>query len=112
MPEAYDRHVVPVSVRPFAADQDARAAVLRPRMMLELAVDTGALTSALLTDVSTASVGVTDLNEVMVAAGTPQEQTRRMSRHRVPGAVVADGLQMICFKDHGRLPDHRGRGEA
>jgi len=73
MPEAYERHLVPVFFRPFAADLAARAAALRPRTVLELAAGTGVLTSALLTAVPTASVVATDLNEAMVAAGSARE---------------------------------------
>ncbi|GAA1355320.1 class I SAM-dependent methyltransferase [Streptomyces beijiangensis] len=73
MPEAYERHLVPVFFRPFAADLAARAAALRPRTVLELAAGTGALTSALLTAVPTASVVATDLNEAMVTAGSARE---------------------------------------
>ncbi|MEV0480255.1 class I SAM-dependent methyltransferase [Streptomyces sp. NPDC050508] len=68
MPEAYERHLVPVFFRPFAADLAARAAALRPRTILELAAGTGALTSALLAAVPTASVVAPDLNEAMVTA--------------------------------------------
>ncbi|MEV0738153.1 class I SAM-dependent methyltransferase [Streptomyces sp. NPDC050549] len=73
MPEAYERHLVPVFFRPFATDLAARAAALRPRTVLELAAGTGALTSALLTAVPTASVVATDLNEAMVTAGSARE---------------------------------------
>ncbi|MEV5850051.1 class I SAM-dependent methyltransferase [Streptomyces sp. NPDC051985] len=73
MPEAYDRHLVPVFFGPFAADLAARAAALRPRTVLELAAGTGALTSALLDAVPTASVTATDLNEAMVIAGSARE---------------------------------------
>jgi len=73
MPEAYERHLVPFSFRPFAIDLAARAAALRPRTVLELAAGTGALTSALLTAVPTASVVATDLNEAMVTAGSARE---------------------------------------
>lgn len=73
MPEAYERHLVPVFFRPFAVDLAARAAALRPRTVLELAAGTGALTSALLTAVPTASVVATDLNEAMVTAGSARE---------------------------------------
>ncbi|MGW3103342.1 class I SAM-dependent methyltransferase [Streptomyces sp. NPDC001100] len=73
MPEAYERHLVPVFFRPFAVDLAARAAELRPRTVLELAAGTGALTSALLAAVPTASVVATDLNEAMVLAGSARE---------------------------------------
>ncbi|MFJ1969192.1 class I SAM-dependent methyltransferase [Streptomyces sp. NPDC087903] len=73
MPEAYERHLVPGVFRPFASDLAVRAGALRPRTVLELAAGTGALTSALLTAVPTASVVATDLNEAMVAAGSARE---------------------------------------
>lgn len=73
MPEAYERHLVPVFFRPFAADLAARAGALRPRTVLELAAGTGVLTSALLTAVPVASVVATDLNEAMVAVGSARE---------------------------------------
>jgi len=73
MPDAYERHLVPVFFRPFATDLANRAATLRPRRILELAAGTGALTSALLTSVPAASVVATDLNEAMVTAGSARE---------------------------------------
>ena len=73
MPDAYERHLVPVFFRPFAADLATRAAALRPRRVLELAAGTGALTSALLAAAPTASVVATDLNEAMVTAGSARE---------------------------------------
>ncbi|MFF6806787.1 methyltransferase domain-containing protein [Streptomyces sp. NPDC012616] len=92
MPEAYERHLVPVLFRPFAADLAARAAALRPRTVLELAAGTGALTSALLTVAPTASVVASDLNEAMVAAGAAREP--RADWHR------ADA-QELPFEDGG-----------
>jgi SAM-dependent methyltransferase len=73
MPDAYERHLVPVLFQPFAADLATRAGGLRPRRVLELAAGTGALTSALLAAVPTASVVATDLNEAMVATGSVRE---------------------------------------
>ncbi|MDH6455408.1 MULTISPECIES: class I SAM-dependent methyltransferase [unclassified Streptomyces] len=73
MPEAYERHLVPVFFRPFATDLASRAAALRPDAVLELAAGTGALTSALLDAVPTASVVASDLNEAMVTAGSARE---------------------------------------
>lgn len=73
MPEAYERHLVPVLFRPFASDLATRASALRPRTVLELAAGTGALTSALLAAVPTVSVVATDLNEAMVVAGSARE---------------------------------------
>jgi SAM-dependent methyltransferase len=73
MPEAYERHLVPVLFEPFAADLAARAAAPAPRTVLELAAGTGALTSALLTALPTVSLVATDLNEAMVVAGAARE---------------------------------------
>ncbi|MFI6547856.1 class I SAM-dependent methyltransferase [Streptomyces prunicolor] len=87
MPEAYERHLVPVFFRPFAIDLAARAAALRPRTVLELAAGTGALTSALLTAVPTATVMATDLNEAMVTAGSarePRADWRQADAQRLP----------------------------
>lgn len=87
MPEAYDRHLVPVFFRPFAADLAARAAALRPRTVLELAAGTGALTSALLDAVPSASVTATDLNEAMVTAGSvrePRAEWRQADAQELP----------------------------
>lgn len=72
MPAAYERYLVPVFFRPFAADLAARAAELQPRDVLELAAGTGALTSAFLAEAPDASVVATDLNEAMVALGSEQ----------------------------------------
>ncbi|MFF3492308.1 class I SAM-dependent methyltransferase [Streptomyces sp. NPDC002795] len=73
MPEAYERHLVPVFFRPFAADLAARAADLRPHRVLELAAGTGALTTAVLDAAPDARVLATDLNEAMVIRGAAQE---------------------------------------
>ncbi|MBK3635613.1 methyltransferase domain-containing protein [Streptomyces sp. MBT97] len=92
MPEAYERHLVPVLFRPFAADLAARAAALRPREVLELAAGTGALTSALLAAAPTASVVATDLNDTMVSAGSVREPRARWRQ--------ADA-QQLPFEDAG-----------
>ncbi|MBO1330724.1 class I SAM-dependent methyltransferase [Streptomyces sp. VRA16 Mangrove soil] len=73
MPDAYERHLVPVLFRPFAVDLAARAAALRPRRVLELAAGTGALTSAVLDAAADADVLATDLNEAMVTRGSARE---------------------------------------
>lgn len=69
MPVAYEQYLVPVLFRPFADDLAARAAVLRPRRILELAAGTGVVTAGLLAAVPTAEVTATDLNDTMVAFG-------------------------------------------
>ncbi|MET7737600.1 class I SAM-dependent methyltransferase [Streptomyces sp. NPDC005402] len=96
MPEAYERHLVPVFFRPFAADLATRAAALRPHTVLELAAGTGALTSALLTEMPTASVVATDLNEAMVTAGSrrePRADWRQADAQKLP--FEDDGFDLV-----------------
>jgi len=87
MPDAYERHLVPVLFRPFAEDLAARVAALDPGRVLELAAGTGALTSALLTASPAVPVVATDLNEAMVAAGSarePRAEWRQADAGRLP----------------------------
>ncbi|MHC3469477.1 class I SAM-dependent methyltransferase [Streptomyces sp. 7R007] len=91
MPEAYERHLVPVFFRPFATDLAARAAAMRPRRVLELAAGTGALTSALLTALPAASVVATDLNEAMVTAGSAREPRARWRQADAQELPFEDG---------------------
>ncbi|MFM9609349.1 class I SAM-dependent methyltransferase [Streptomyces niveiscabiei] len=90
MPDAYERHLVPVFFQPFAEDLAARAATPRPGSILELAAGTGALTSALLAALPGVPVVATDLNEAMVTAGSARE----------PGAVWRQAdAQRLPFGD-------------
>ncbi|MCQ9132330.1 class I SAM-dependent methyltransferase [Streptomyces hilarionis] len=110
MPEAYERHLVPVLFRPFAADLAARAAALRPGRVLELAAGTGALTSALLTAMPAASVVASDLNETMVAAGSaraPRADWRRADAQRLPFEDGAFDL-VVCQFGVMFFPDRPG----
>ncbi|MFF5922807.1 class I SAM-dependent methyltransferase [Streptomyces flavochromogenes] len=92
MPAAYEQYLVPVVFQPFAGDLAARAAVLRPQRILELAAGTGVLTSALLVAAPSAKVTATDLNEAMVAFGSA----------RSPGAVWRQAdAQRLPFPDGG-----------
>ncbi|MER5301850.1 class I SAM-dependent methyltransferase [Streptomyces lasiicapitis] len=92
MSAAYEQYLVPVVFRPFADDLTARAAVLQPRRILELAAGTGVLTSSLLAAAPSAAVTATDLNEAMVAFGAS----------RVPGAVWRKAAaQRLPFPDGG-----------
>ncbi|MFG3224768.1 class I SAM-dependent methyltransferase [Kitasatospora sp. NPDC048194] len=100
MPAAYEQYLVPVLFRPFAADLAARAAVLRPGRILELAAGTGVLTSALLEAVPTAEVTATDLNEAMVAFGAaraPGAVWRRADAQRLPFPDAAFDLVVCQF---------------
>ncbi|MDX3383226.1 class I SAM-dependent methyltransferase [Streptomyces niveiscabiei] len=87
MPDAYERHLVPVFFQPFAEDLAARAAAARPGSILELAAGTGALTSALLAALPGVPVVATDLNEAMVSAGSvrePRAVWRQADAQRLP----------------------------
>ncbi|MEX3100929.1 class I SAM-dependent methyltransferase [Streptomyces sp. ST1015] len=87
MPDAYERHLVPVFFEPFAEDLAARAAAARPGRILELAAGTGVLTSALLAALPGVPVVATDLNEAMVSAGSAREPRgvwRRADAQRLP----------------------------
>lgn len=92
MPAAYEQYLVPVVFRPFAADLTARARVLHPRRVLELAAGTGVLTAGLVAAAPSAEVTATDLNEAMVAFGST----------RAPGAVWRQAdAQRLPFPDGG-----------
>ncbi|WP_409062531.1 class I SAM-dependent methyltransferase [Streptomyces sp. SYP-A7185] len=124
MPQAYERHLVPVFFRPFAVDLAARAAALRPRTVLELAAGTGVLTSALLAEVPDAAVVATDLNEAMVTCGAqrqPRAAWRQADAQELPfddGAfdLVLCQFGVMFFPDRpgayaeaGRVLTSRGR---
>lgn len=100
MPDAYERHLVPVFFRPFAADLAARAADLRPHHVLELAAGTGALTTALLDAAPDTQVLATDLNDAMVARGSAQEpraQWRQADAQKLPFEDASFDLVLCQF---------------
>jgi ubiquinone/menaquinone biosynthesis C-methylase UbiE len=67
IPENYDRYMVPLIFKPFAADLAQRAATLSPGAVLETAAGTGVVTRALAPRLSPgASYIVTDLNQPML----------------------------------------------
>ena len=67
VPENYDRYMVPLIFKPFAADLAQRAAALSPAAILETAAGTGVVTRALAPRLSAgASYIVTDLNQAML----------------------------------------------
>ncbi|MFZ3554627.1 class I SAM-dependent methyltransferase [Streptomyces sp. BH055] len=100
MPDAYERHLVPVFFRPFAADLAARAAALRPHRVLELAAGTGALTTALLDAAPDAEVLATDLNDAMVTRGSAQEpraKWRQADAQKLPFEDASFDLVLCQF---------------
>jgi SAM-dependent methyltransferase len=68
MSEAYERWMVPMLFRPYAADLAARAAAHQPERVLELAAGTGAVTRLLVEELD-GEVVATDLNQGMVDVG-------------------------------------------
>jgi len=67
VPALYDRMMVPLIFEPYAQDLARRAALVRPRTILETAAGTGVVTRALATTVPNAHLVATDLNEPMLA---------------------------------------------
>ena len=86
MSAAYDEYLVPAVFAPFADDLAARVAGYRPRLVLELAAGTGALTRAMVASLAGAQVIATDLNAAMVEVGSAE----------VPAATwrQADAMQL------------------
>jgi SAM-dependent methyltransferase len=72
MSAAYDEYLVPAVFRPYADDLASRVARHRPRIVLELAAGTGALTRAMTASLTGAQVIATDLNTAMVDVGAAQ----------------------------------------
>ena len=66
IPATYDRLMVPMLFKPYAADVAARAQSFNPRDILETAAGTGAVTEALHQAVPGANIIATDLNPAML----------------------------------------------
>jgi SAM-dependent methyltransferase len=65
--EGYDRNMVPMFFRPYAAEAAARLAWLREGHLLETAAGTGAVTAALVAALpDTVAITATDLNQPML----------------------------------------------
>jgi len=69
IPQAYERHLVPLLFAPYAEDLVVRARRTGGRRILEIAAGTGAVTRALAGALPDARIDATDLNEAMVAIG-------------------------------------------
>src|SRR5215472_7530266 len=79
IPELYDRLLVPLIFDPYAADLATRIAKAAPRDVLETAAGTGALTTAMVSRLSTETrIVATDLNQPMLdyAAAKPSLRGR------------------------------------
>src|SRR3954454_17973763 len=87
MSAAYDEHLVPAAFQPYADDLAARVARHKPRVVLELAAGTGALTQALLANLPGLQITATDLNVAMVDVGSahvPAATWRRAAAMHLP----------------------------
>lgn len=66
VPEKYDRLMVPLIFRPYAKELARRAQAFAPRMLLETAAGTGAVTEALAEALPDTQIVATDLNHPML----------------------------------------------
>jgi SAM-dependent methyltransferase len=69
MSAAYDEYLVPAVFRPYADDLAARVVRYQPKIVLELAAGTGALTQAIMAARPGMQIIATDLNAAMVDVG-------------------------------------------
>lgn len=79
IPEFYDRCLGPFLFEPYAADLAARAAMLRPRRILETAAGTGIVTAALAAALPEAEIVATDLNPDMLRVAGSKLDTPRVT---------------------------------
>ena len=66
IPDIYDRLLVPLIFEPYARDLAERVAATKPRLVLETAAGTGAVTRALAASLGDARIVATDLNQPML----------------------------------------------
>lgn len=107
MSAAYNEYLVPAVFRPYADDLASRVAHYQPRVVLELAAGTGALTRAMTVTLTGAQVIATDLNVAMVDVGSaqvPAATWRQADAMQLPFAdasvdVVACQFGVMFFPD-------------
>ncbi|HVU29165.1 MAG TPA: class I SAM-dependent methyltransferase [Sphingomicrobium sp.] len=92
VPDHYNRLMVPLIFRPYALEIARRARSFAPRLILETAAGTGAVTEALHEAVPSATIVATDLNQPMLDVAA-----ERVSSDAV-GFVLADA-QDLPFED-------------
>jgi SAM-dependent methyltransferase len=108
VPEAYERHLVPMLFRDYARDLATRVGSAAPRRILELAAGTGAVTRELVR--GDAEVVASDLSADMVALGranAPQAEWRTADALALPFDdgefdVVACQFGVMFFPDKPR----------
>ena len=117
VPEKYDELMVPLIFRPFAAELSRRAASFAPRLILETAAGTGAVTEALHQACPDADILATDLNQPMLEVAARRIQSERVR------FMQADALELpfpdasfdlvVCQFGAMFVPDRvRGHSEA
>jgi SAM-dependent methyltransferase len=96
IPEIYDRFLVPLIFEPYALDLADRLARTKPKLVLEIAAGTGALTRAIASRLPAhARIVATDLNEPMLDYAAAQQS----DDHRIVWRQ-ADALA-LPFDDQG-----------
>ena len=75
VPEKYDQLMVPLIFRPYADELARRARSFAPRLILETAAGTGALTEALSQALAGARIVATDLNPPMLQVASKRVQS-------------------------------------
>jgi ubiquinone/menaquinone biosynthesis C-methylase UbiE len=111
IPQLYDRLLVPMIFAPYARDLARRIKAYQPRDLLEIAAGTGALTSALASELpEIVQITATDLNEPMLAqakthlAGKPQIKWQQADALALPFGdasfdIVACQFGVMFFPD-------------
>ena len=79
VPENYERYLVPLLFRPYAAELARRAAALKPRRILETAAGTGVVTAALAEALPDAEIVATDLNQAMLDVAAARHSSSRVT---------------------------------
>lgn len=78
VPEKYDKLMVPLIFRPYAEELARRAQAIGPRLVLETAAGTGALTEALNEALPDAEIIATDLNPPMLEVAAQRVHSKRV----------------------------------
>ena len=79
VPENYERYLVPLLFRAYAAELARRAAALKPRRILETAAGTGVVTAALAEALPDAEIVATDLNQAMLDVAAARHSSSRVT---------------------------------
>ena len=117
VPGQYDRLMVPLLFRPYAEELARRACSFQPRIILETAAGTGAVTQALHDALPEAQIVATDLNQPMldVAAERIQSDRLRFTQADAQELPFENGAFDLVVCQFGAMffPDRvRGHAEA